>query len=41
MSRRVAEIRDGEARWVFLEGMNLSRKTPPGGVRVTDGSEWM
>lgn len=39
--RRAAAISDGDARWVLLEAMNRSRKTPPGGVMVMDGSAWM
>lgn len=39
--RRAAEMRVGDSRYVFFEGMNLLRKTPPGGITVTDGSEWM
>lgn len=39
--RRAAEMSVGEARYVFFDGMNLLWKTPPGGITVTDGSEWM
>lgn len=40
--RRAAETREGEPRWVFFDGMNrLDENTPPGGLILTVGSEWM
>lgn len=44
INRRSAEIRDGEARAVFLEGMSLAlieEEEERRGETVEDGSAWM